>query len=108
MVKIRLKRLGRTNRPYYRIVAMDVRAPRDGRALDEGLGTYDPLEADIARKVTLRRERILHWLEVGAQPTGVVANMLKKNGIYFDRGSKSHRRKKHAPEPPPQSSAPSA
>ncbi len=94
MVRLRLKRLGRRHRPYYRIAAFDARAPRDGRAIDEGLGTYDPLEPHDDKKVTLNRERIVHWLERGAQPTEAVASILKKNGIYVERRSRSARRKK--------------
>ena len=82
MVRIRLKRLGRKNRPHYRIAAFDGRAPRDGRSLDEELGIYDPLEPDNTKKVTLNRERIVAWLDKGAQPTRAVAAILKKNGIY--------------------------
>lgn len=82
MVRIRLKRLGRTNRPFYRIAAFDSHAPRDGRAIDENLGRYDPLEPDNSKKVTLNRERIVAWLDKGAQPTAAVAAILKKNGIY--------------------------
>jgi len=82
VVRIRLKRLGRKNRPYYRIAAFDAHAPRDGRALDEELGSYDPLESDNSKKVTLNRERIIAWLDKGAQPTQVVAKILKQNGIY--------------------------
>ena len=94
MVRLRLKRFGRRRRPYYRIAAFDARAPRDGRAIDESLGTYDPLEASNDKKVTLNRERIIHWLERGAQPTDAVANILKKNGIYVERRSRSARRRK--------------
>ena len=109
MVKIRLKRFGRTNRPCYRIVAADVRAPRDGRALDEGLGHYDPLEPDNAKKVTLNRERILQWLDRGAQPTDTVGTILKRNGIHFVRKSRSARRKKgQKPQQAPQPAPPSA
>ncbi len=82
MVRIRLKRFGRKNRPYYRIAAFDARAQRDGRALDEELGVYDPFEPDNAKKVSLNRERIVAWLDKGAQPTRAVAGILKKNGIY--------------------------
>lgn len=85
MVRIRLKRLGRKNRPFYRIAAFDARASRDGKSLDEELGTYDPLEPDNAKKVTLNRERIIAWLDKGAQPTRAVAVILKKNGIYAKR-----------------------
>jgi len=82
VVRLRLKRLGRKNRPHYRIAAFDAHAPRDGRALDEDLGVYDPLEPDNAKKVTLNRERIVAWLDKGAQPSAAVAAILKKNGIY--------------------------
>jgi len=99
VVKIRLKRLGRTNWPFYRIVATDARAPRDGRALDEGLGTYNPLEADNTKKTVLNRQSIIRWIEQGAQPTVAVANILKKNGIYFARKSHSARRKKKGGQP---------
>jgi len=94
VVRIRLKKLGRTHRPYYRLAAFDAHSPRDGRALDESLGTYDPLEPDDQKKVTLNRERIIHWLDRGAQPTEPVAAILKKNGIHTARPSKSSRRKK--------------
>jgi len=98
VVRLRLKRMGRSKRPYYRLAAFDARAPRDGRSLDEGLGTYDPLEADNTKKVTLNREAILAWLDKGAQPTLAVANILKKNGIYAGRKSRSSRRKKDKPQ----------
>jgi small subunit ribosomal protein S16 len=79
-VRIRMKRLGRRNRPYFRIDVMDARTQRDGRSL-ETVGTYDPMEADEAKKVTLKEERIRHWLSVGAKPTEVVENILKQKGI---------------------------
>ena len=82
MVRIRLKRLGRKNRPHYRIAAFDAHSPRDGRALDEDLGRYDPFETDNSKKVKLNRERIIAWLDKGAQPTRVVAKILQANGIY--------------------------
>lgn len=97
MVRLRLKRLGRQHRPFYRIAAFDARAPRDGRSIDEGLGTYDPLQADNDKKVALNRERILYWLDRGAQPSDAVANILKKNGIYVERKG-SRRRKKETGE----------
>ncbi|HUT33881.1 MAG TPA: 30S ribosomal protein S16 [Planctomycetota bacterium] len=81
-MRLRLKRMGRKNRPHYRIAAFDAHAPRDGRSLDEGLGCYDPFERDNSKKVTLNRERIVAWLDKGAQPTRAVAVILKKNGIY--------------------------
>lgn len=80
MVKIRLKRMGRRNRAFFRICAFDAREERDGRSIEQ-LGTYDPMEKDESKKVVLKRERIEYWLSVGAQPTETVASILKKNNI---------------------------
>ena len=76
MVKLRLKRLGRKKRPYYRIVAMDANSPRDGQALAE-VGMYDPLLS----KVDLDEEATLHWLNAGARMTGTVRALLKNQGL---------------------------
>lgn len=80
MVKIRLKRMGRRNRAFFRICAFDSREERDGRSIEQ-LGTYDPMEKDESKKVILKRERIEYWLSVGAQPTETVASILKNNKI---------------------------
>jgi len=82
MVKIRLKRMGRRGRAFFRICAFDAREERDGRSIEQ-LGTYDPMEKDESKKVVLKRERIEYWLSVGAQPTETVASILKKNEIAF-------------------------
>ena len=80
-VKIRLARAGAKKRPFYRIVAADERAPRDGRFIEK-LGTYNPLlPSDSAERVTLDLERIQHWLSHGAQPTDRVLRFLDKAGI---------------------------
>ena len=80
-VKIRLARAGAKKRPFYRIVAADERAPRDGRFIEK-LGTYNPLlPSDSAERVTLDIERIQHWLSHGAQPTDRVLRFLDKAGI---------------------------
>jgi len=79
-VRIRLKRMGRRHRPFYRIVAADQRAARDGKVL-EMVGHYDPLAADKEKQVVFKRDRVQHWLGVGAQPTRTVAGMLKRAGI---------------------------
>ncbi len=84
MVKIRLKRLGRRNRAFFRICAFDAREERDGRSIEQ-LGTYDPMEKDESKKVVLKRDRIEYWLSVGAQPTETVASILKKNKIAFKK-----------------------
>ena len=79
--KIRLARGGSKKRPYYRIVAADVRAPRDGRFIEK-LGTYNPLlPKDSAERVTLNKERIQHWLDHGALPTDRVARFLDAEGM---------------------------
>ncbi len=80
MVKLRLKRMGRRNRAFFRICAFDAREERDGRSIEQ-LGTYDPMAKDEDKKVVLKRERIEYWLSVGAQPTETVASILKKNKI---------------------------
>ena len=59
-VRIRLKKLGRKHRPFYRICAMDVRVPRDGRALEE-LGTYDPTVPYTDARAVLNVERVQYW-----------------------------------------------
>lgn len=77
-VKIRLKRMGKKRKPFYRIVAADSRSPRDGRFIEE-IGTYDPnvepaevrVNEDVAKK----------WLANGAQPTETVARLFKNAGI---------------------------
>ncbi len=80
MVKLRLKRMGRRKRPFYRIVAIDTRTRRDGLEI-ERLGWFDPLHADVA--VKLHEERILHWLGQGAQPSETVNNILKELGLKY-------------------------
>ena len=78
-VRIRMKKLGRRHRPFFRICAMDVRVPRDGRVLEE-LGTYDPMLPDVDARAVLNGERIDHWLSVGALPTDKVKVLIKKYG----------------------------
>jgi len=78
-VRIRMKKLGRRHRPFYRICAMDGRSPRDGRVLEE-LGTYDPMVPETDARAQLRSERIKYWLSVGAQPSEKVKVLIKKYG----------------------------
>lgn len=80
-IKIRLARGGSKKRPFYSIVAADVRAPRDGRFVEK-LGTYNPLLAkDDPNRVQYNEDRVKHWLSVGAQPTDRVARFLSANGL---------------------------
>ena len=81
MVKIRLQRRGRKKLPVYKIVAADVRAPRDGRFI-ETLGQYAPLQS-AAESLTLNKDRIMYWLGVGAQPTNTVRSLLSREGIML-------------------------
>ncbi len=78
-VRIRMKKMGRTHRPYYRVCAMDKRSPRDGRVIEE-LGTYDPMCPETDARVTLKADRIEYWIGVGAQPSDKVATLIKKYG----------------------------
>jgi small subunit ribosomal protein S16 len=64
-VRIRMKMMGRKHRPYFRIVAIDSRQPRDGRVLEE-LGTYDPMVKVKENRVILKPDRIKHWISKGA------------------------------------------
>ncbi|MCS7015449.1 MAG: 30S ribosomal protein S16 [Gemmatales bacterium] len=88
MVRIRLKKMGRKHRSFFRIVATDARMPRDGRVIEE-LGTYDPLVQEDAKKVTLKPERVRYWLSVGAQPTEKVKVLLEKYLPQYDKPKSS-------------------
>ena len=77
-VKLRLKRMGSKQKPFYRIVAADSRSPRDGRFI-ETIGTYNPLKGKEV--VTVDEEKALSWLSNGAIPTDTVRDLFKKQGI---------------------------
>ena len=77
-VKIRLKRMGKKRKPFYRIVAADSRAPRDGRFIEE-IGTYDPNQEPA--EVHVNEELAKKWLNNGAQPTETVSRLFKNAGI---------------------------
>ena len=74
-LKIRLSRAGAKKRPFYRIVVTDSRNPRDGRFI-ERVGTYDPMLPKDGQRVTLKEDRIRHWLGIGAKPSDRVARFL--------------------------------
>ncbi len=80
MVRIRLKRMGRVHRPFFRINAVDKRSPRDGKVLEQ-LGWYDPLEKDPAKALKLNVDRIKHWLSKGAQPSDTMNDILARQGL---------------------------
>lgn len=77
-VKLRLKRMGAKQRPFYRIVASDSRNPRDGRFI-ETVGTYNPISTPA--EVNINEEKALYWLGNGAIPTDTVRNLLSQQGI---------------------------
>jgi small subunit ribosomal protein S16 len=77
-VKIRLSRKGTKKRPFYRIVAADVEAPRDGKYI-ENLGTYNPMVEPPA--VILKEDRIKYWLTEGAKTSDTVQSIFKKEGL---------------------------
>jgi len=72
--------MGRRHRPFFRINAIDGRAPRDGKVLEK-LGHYDPLVKDADKQIVLKRERIEYWLEKGAVPSDTVSQILIRHGI---------------------------
>ena len=77
-VKLRLKRMGSKQKPFYRIVVADSRSSRDGRFI-ETIGTYDPIKG--SDKVTIDEEKALTWLKKGAEPTDTVRNILSHAGV---------------------------
>ncbi|TVQ39255.1 MAG: 30S ribosomal protein S16 [Spirochaetaceae bacterium] len=79
--KIRLKRMGSKRRPYYRIVVMDSRTPRDGRAIEE-VGFYHPVEADEG-SLQIKEDRIREWLDKGAKPSDTVRQLLNRKQFYL-------------------------
>ncbi len=86
-VRIRMKRMGRRHRPFFRICATDARRPRDGRVL-EVIGTYDPMVPETDARVVWNLERLQYWLSVGAQPTEKVKVLIKKygpNGTHLEQ-----------------------
>jgi small subunit ribosomal protein S16 len=76
MVRIRLRREGTTNRPYYRVVVTDSRSPRDGKFI-EHVGNYDPAKK-TGENFQVDLGRIEYWLGCGAQPTETVLSLIKK------------------------------
>lgn len=78
-VKLRLKRMGAKQKPFYRIVAADSRSPRDGRFI-EIIGTYNPVAKE--NNITVDEEKALKWLNNGAEPTDTVKNILSNTGVW--------------------------
>ena len=78
MLTIRLSRIGKKKKPFYRVVVIERTRPRDGR-VKEAVGTYDPLKKPA--EIKLDAERIKHWLGVGAQPSDTVRSLIRKQKI---------------------------
>jgi len=92
-VRIRLKRTGRRNRPYYRICVFDARTARGGEAL-EILGHYDPLSPREEEQVVLNKERTAYWLSTGARPSETVRSFCKRLGVEIPAKSKARKPRK--------------
>lgn len=82
MIKIRLQRKGRIRRPIYHIVVADSRSPRDGRIIEQ-VGRYDGVTEK--KETVLNEDRILYWLDTGAQPTDSVRKILRQEGLLYKR-----------------------
>ncbi|HBO42712.1 MAG TPA: 30S ribosomal protein S16 [Planctomycetaceae bacterium] len=100
-----MKKFGRRHRPFFRICAIDQRAPRNGRVLEE-LGTYDPMVAETDARAKLDGERVRYWLGVGAQPSDKVGVLIKKygpDGTHLKQQAEALQRlavARRRPEPP--------
>lgn len=103
-VKMRLRREGKKKQPFYRVVVADVRSPRDGRFIED-IGYYQPLHEPSS--ISIDRERALHWLRNGVQPSEAVTQLLRIEGIWEefkpgdpgkDRSQKHAQRAKRAEE----------
>ncbi len=76
-VRIRMKKMGRKHRPFYRICVIDSQKAREGKPIEE-IGTYDPMVREKSQRVTLDMARVDHWVSVGAQPSERVATLIRK------------------------------
>jgi len=84
-VKIRLARSGTKKRPYYKVIAADARAPRDGNFIEK-IGTYNPLlNKDNENRITFKIDRVEYWLSKGAQPTERIAKFINSAGIQLPK-----------------------
>jgi small subunit ribosomal protein S16 len=104
-----MKKLGRKHRPFFRICAVDGRAPRDGRVIEE-LGHYDPMISETDARAQLNGERIDYWLSVGAQPSEKVRVLINKygtNGSHLEQQRQAQERiKLNKPTAPPPRAVP--
>ena len=91
--KIRLKRIGRRNRPFYRIIIIDSRKRRDGSAIEQ-VGWFNPIENNKEKNYVLKEDRILEWLKLGAQVTDPVNKLMKRSPIISTIDVNSQRYRK--------------
>ncbi|MCX5633687.1 MAG: 30S ribosomal protein S16 [Phycisphaerae bacterium] len=94
-VKLRLMRMGRRHKPFFRLNAIDTRTPRDGKIIEK-LGHYDPIEKDPAKQLVLKKDRIEYWLGIGAVPSETVAELIAKIGIESEHYKQVKARRKRA------------
>lgn len=117
-VRIRLKKMGRKARPFFRFCAVDSRQPRDGKVIEE-LGYYDPMVSETDARVVLKGERVDYWLSVGAQPSDKAGVLIKKygsKGTHLEQQKAARERMKlktrsvqfHSPAKPVAVAAPAA
>ena len=111
-VRIRMKKMGRTHRPFFRVCVMDQRSPRDGRVIEE-VGYYDPMCPETDARTVLKTDRIDHWLSVGAQPSEKMKVLIKKygtNGSHLEQQKAAMERlgnrKNYTPSAEPEAPAP--
>ncbi|AQT69879.1 30S ribosomal protein S16 [Anaerohalosphaera lusitana] len=96
-VKLRLTRIGRRHRPFFRIHAIESRNPRDGRILEK-IGHYDPIEKDEEKQIVIDLERAKYWIEKGAVPSDTVVDILAKKGVTTKIGEARKKRRQKALE----------
>lgn len=104
-VKLRLKRMGRSNHSFFRLNAIDSRSPRDGRVIEQ-LGYYDPRNKDQAKQFVAKLDRCRYWLDTGAVPSGTVSSLLKKSGLDHKQLKLPRPGKPKAPIQPPPAKTP--
>ena len=100
-VKLRLKRMGRTNHAFFRLNAIDSRSPRDGRVIEE-LGYYDPRNKDQRKQFVAKLDRCRYWLDTGAVPSETVSSLLKKSGLEHKQLKLPKPGKPKVIQPPPE------
>ena len=83
-VKLRLKRFGRKHAPFYRLNAIEDRAARDGKPIEQ-IGWFNPLEKDDAKRMSINTERATWWLDHGAIPSETASTLLKQSGVEHKR-----------------------